>query len=115
MSQLDPDPHRRPGATVAQLKADIDSGRTGDKVGGLDPGAAPLGTDAEAGGAPHDPDAVALMRVQERAARPADAAPNAATPELQPDGRLKGHGLALPIAAGLGAAILLAGLLAAAL
>lgn len=39
----------RPTATSAQLKADIDSGLTGDKVSGLDPAAAPLGTDDEAG------------------------------------------------------------------
>lgn len=34
-----------------QLREDIDSGRTGDKVDFPDPAAAPLGTDAEAGGA----------------------------------------------------------------
>ena len=33
-----------------QLRADIDSGRTGDKVDFPDPAAAPLPTDAEAGG-----------------------------------------------------------------
>lgn len=33
-----------------QLRADIDSGRTGDKVAFPDPAAAPLATDAEAGG-----------------------------------------------------------------
>ncbi|MHA6299287.1 hypothetical protein [Devosia sp. CAU 1758] len=33
-----------------QLRADIDSGRTGDKVDFPDPAAAPLATDAEAGG-----------------------------------------------------------------
>lgn len=35
-----------------QLRAAIDSGKTGDKVAFPDPAAAPLGTDAEAGGAP---------------------------------------------------------------
>jgi hypothetical protein len=35
-----------------QLRADIDSGKTGEKVAYPDPAAAPLGTDAEAGGAP---------------------------------------------------------------
>jgi hypothetical protein len=34
--------------TTAMLKADIDSGRTGDKNGDLDPGLSPLGTDDEA-------------------------------------------------------------------
>ncbi len=33
-----------------QLRADIDAGRTGDKVAYPDPAAAPLETDAEAGG-----------------------------------------------------------------
>ncbi|QYO79212.1 hypothetical protein [Devosia salina] len=34
----------------ARLRADIDAGRTGDKVDFPDPAAAPLATDAEAGG-----------------------------------------------------------------
>lgn len=36
--------------TGEQLRADIDAGRTGDKVAFADPAAAPLETDAEAGG-----------------------------------------------------------------
>ncbi len=36
--------------TAAQLRDDIDHGEAGDKVGFPDPSAAPLGTDAEAGG-----------------------------------------------------------------
>lgn len=42
-------------ATSLQLKDDIDSGRTGDKVDFPDPSAAPLGTDEEAGGMPTHP------------------------------------------------------------
>ena len=38
--------------TTDRLRADIDSGKTGDKVAGSDPAAAPLGADAEAGGTP---------------------------------------------------------------
>lgn len=38
--------------TVDRLRVDTDRGRTGDKVAGFDPAAAPLGTDAEAGGEP---------------------------------------------------------------
>jgi hypothetical protein len=38
--------------TLDQLRADIDSGRTGDKVSAPDPGMAPLGTDDEAAGTP---------------------------------------------------------------
>lgn len=48
--------------TVEQLRADIDSGRTGDKVPGPDPASAPLGTDEEAAGTPLDSDAVARAR-----------------------------------------------------
>ena len=44
-----PEPHPQ---TVDRLRADIDRGLTGDKVAGSDPAAAPLGTDAEGGGAP---------------------------------------------------------------
>lgn len=36
--------------TTDQLRADIDSGRTGEKVAYPDPAAAPLGTDDEAAG-----------------------------------------------------------------
>jgi hypothetical protein len=40
--------------TVAELRARIDAGASGDKVPGLDPAAAPLGTDDEAAGTPAD-------------------------------------------------------------
>lgn len=36
--------------TIDQLRADIDAGRTGEKVAHPDPAAAPLGTDDEAAG-----------------------------------------------------------------
>ncbi|MBN8873181.1 MAG: hypothetical protein J0H67_10125 [Rhodospirillales bacterium] len=44
--------------TSDQLRADIDSGRTGDKVGVSDPAAAPLGADDEAAGVPPSKEAV---------------------------------------------------------
>ncbi len=44
----------------AQLRSDIDSGATRDKVPHPDPAAAPLGTDSEAAGAPVDSRAAAL-------------------------------------------------------
>lgn len=44
--------------TSSQLRKDIDSGRTGDKVAFVDPAAAPLGTDAEAGGNAPAPEAL---------------------------------------------------------
>ena len=38
--------------TVERLRADIDSGRTADKVAASDPASAPLGADDEAAGKP---------------------------------------------------------------
>ena len=49
-------------ATSSQLKDDIDSGRSGDKVAFPDPAAAPLGTDEEAGGTPTNPQLLFLER-----------------------------------------------------
>ena len=45
---------------VDELRHAVDSGRTGDKVAYPDPAAAPLGTDAEAGGIPPTPADVEL-------------------------------------------------------
>ena len=45
--------------TTSSLRADIDSGRTRDKVDFVDPAAAPLGTDAEAGGNVPQPEQLA--------------------------------------------------------
>jgi hypothetical protein len=47
MSQPSPKP-----PTADRLRDDIDHGLTGEEVPGTDPAAAPLGTDAEAGGSP---------------------------------------------------------------
>lgn len=43
---------REPDMTWSQVRERIDRGETGDKRAVGDPAAAPLGTDAEAGGAP---------------------------------------------------------------
>jgi hypothetical protein len=51
---------------VAQLRDDIDSGRTGDKVAAIDHAAAPLGTDEEVAGTPVPPDLIARTRGIER-------------------------------------------------
>lgn len=53
--------------TVAQLKGDINSGRTADKVAHTDVGAAMLGTCDEAGGTPPTPQRVKLARQNEAA------------------------------------------------
>ena len=57
------------GSNSAQLKADIDSGRTGDKNEVFDPGLSPLGTDDEAAGFTPTPERVDLARRQENANR----------------------------------------------
>jgi hypothetical protein len=56
--------------TAEQLRRDIDSGRTRDKVRDLDPAAVPLGADEEAAGTPLSAEAVALARSQETDAPP---------------------------------------------
>jgi hypothetical protein len=54
--------------TVHQLKADINTGKTGDKITeGFDPGLATLGTDDEAAGSPNTPEQVAMARSMEKA------------------------------------------------
>jgi hypothetical protein len=60
--------------TLDQLRADIDSGRTGDKVAALDPAMASLGTDDEAAGTPPSSDAIALTQRLETS-RPDEARP----------------------------------------
>ncbi len=52
-------------STISQLRADIDAGRTGDKVNWPDPAAVPLGTDDEAAGTPPDRWAVETARTLE--------------------------------------------------
>ena len=64
--QIDPPPDSE-APTSAQLKGDIDSGRTGDKIPHMDVGAAPLGTCEEAGGSPPTSQEVRLARQNERA------------------------------------------------
>ena len=67
-ANLPVDPPPDSGApTTAQLKGDIDSGRTADKTPHMDVGAAPLGTCEEAGGTPPTPQEVRLARQNERA------------------------------------------------
>jgi hypothetical protein len=53
------------GETTERLRRDIDSGRTGDKVPGSDPSAAPLGADDEAAGRPPARHRVAQTRFRE--------------------------------------------------
>ena len=62
-----PTPPDSDAPTTAMLKADIDSGRTGDKVADYDPGLSQLGTDDEAAGNAPSPGRVALARKTEAA------------------------------------------------
>jgi hypothetical protein len=103
----------RPRNTTAQLKGDIDSGREGDKIGGFDPAASPLGTDEEASGVRPDPALVARDRRQEDATRASTAHENAASPELQPDGQGVRTPYVIPILIGVAAAVVLAVIVAA--
>ena len=100
---------------TAQLKGDIDSGRTGDKVGGFDPGAAPLGTDAEAGGTPPTAQEVAMARKDEQATAGNGARRNAAEPELQPNASYSHSSMGWGVAVGAGAAVAMGALLLAVL
>lgn len=52
-------------ANMAQLRTDIDSGRTGDKVAAIDHAIAPLGTDEEAAGTPVSTHVIAQAREYE--------------------------------------------------
>lgn len=75
----------RRDSRVEQLRHQIDTGRTGDKVDYPDPAAAPLGSDAEAGGHPPETDMVAHARRQERAGSgPSDTAQAASSWQPRP-------------------------------
>jgi hypothetical protein len=52
-------------ANISQLRRDIDSGRTGDKVAAPDPAAAPLGTDDEAAGTTLSSEVVEMAQKEE--------------------------------------------------
>ena len=56
--------------TSSMLRNEIDRGKSGDKVGYPDPAAAPLGTDAEAGGASPTEEEVDIAYDREIEGRP---------------------------------------------
>lgn len=72
------------GACADQLRADIDAGRTGDKIPWPDPAMAPLGTDDEAGGSMAPAAAIESDRAYEKSLGPFG----------DPDARRAGVGLA---------------------
>jgi hypothetical protein len=73
-TEIEPRPRPAPddghGATAAQLKQDITSGATGDKVAVFDPGVADVLTGAEAAGTPMTPEMIELARKTERMNNP---------------------------------------------
>lgn len=82
--------------TADELREQIDHGRTGDKVDFEDPAAAPLGTDAEAGGAPPTPDQVEQAWTHEVDRRPDDRTagrPDRTIPPRQFMEKRSGNGL----------------------
>ena len=65
--------------TTEQLRHDIDTGKTGDKIPFPDPAAAPLGTDEEAAGTPVHPEIV------EQASRDENARPGHKSGHRKPE------------------------------
>ena len=101
------DPARGEAApTASQLRDDIDSGRTHDKVAKSDPAAAPLGTDDEAAGAPPTPEEVAMAHRHETARNVAEQ-PSASRVATQTAGRASST-IVWAIVAAVVAAVLLA-------
>lgn len=72
-----------PKPNAVQLRGDIDRGATGDKAPGVDPAAAPMETDAEAGGAGPSPAEIKQARQAEH--RP-NKNPNEVEPAITPAG-----------------------------
>ena len=75
-------------SNVTELRARIDAGRTGDKVPGADPAAAPLGTDEEAAGTPAKPAEIATAledETRQGRARPAPGFTPAPQDSIAPD------------------------------
>jgi len=106
-------PPSDPAPNAAQLSGDINSGRSGDKVAGFDPAAAPLGTDEEAGGYSPTPGEIAQARELENRPGVSGHKANASEPALTPDGVAGRWPSALIWAAGLVALMVVAVVIAA--
>lgn len=100
-----------PAANAAQLKADYESGRTGDKAAAGDPGASPLGTDDEAGGA--SPGGAEIAQARTHEIRPKASAEHDPSLVNNASGRRPGARVGLLL--GFAAALVLIALLAAVL
>lgn len=100
-----PDGHAPPDdprPNAALLKADIDSGRSGDKNTVLDPGLSMLGTDEEAGGTPLTHDQIRTARLDETSRRWRFGSPSASSAaHAKNDGRTLGGFIGLIAAIGI--------------
>ena len=92
----------------AQARAQIDRGETGDKLAAPDPAAAPLGTDAEAGGATTEAKDIARSARLQMGSTPSDTATQAPRPSA-PTRLVPWLVLVLALAAAIVAALLIAG------
>jgi hypothetical protein len=109
MNEAAPPPPEKPDGPVtntAQLRAAIDSGRTGDKAAVGDPAAAPLGTDDEAAGASPGPWSVAQAHAAEHSSAARDARSHDLTENVAPK-----PGVSLGVMIGVVAALVLAAVL----
>nr|WP_245259060.1 hypothetical protein [Salinarimonas rosea] len=89
----------RPNA--AMLKADVDSGRTGDKNAVFDPGMSMLGTDDEVAGTPASPERMRLAREEQARNAPKVDAPAPTDIARTGGGRVVGGFVALIVLVGL--------------
>lgn len=98
----------QPGSapTAAQLKAEIVRGRTGEPVSTGEPGAAPLGTCDEAGGASPKPRELVIAQLREAAAARRKRSAMSAPARRDPAVSIYGFIIA-GIACSLGAALLM--------
>ena len=75
----------------AQIRGDIQKGRSGDKRHGFDPAMAPLETDSEAGGVPLTPEQIAISRETQARGKPDRSMPEYSSamrpPEPPQEGR----------------------------
>ncbi|MGP9820225.1 hypothetical protein ACTZWW_09430 [Salinarimonas sp. NSM] len=84
----------------AMLKADVDSGRTGDKNAVFHPGMSMLGTDDEVAGNPASPERVRFAREEAARNAPKEGAPAPADIARTGGGRVVGGFVALIVVVG---------------
>ena len=105
------------GSNPAQIRGDIQSGRTGDKIRGFDPAAAPLETDDEAAGTAMKAESTKVARFGQSQSKLRDHSTEFAdamrAPAEPANDRLPGRPMSVVFVAG--GAIIIVGLIVAAL